>query len=154
MRVNPPARELGSVNAIVAGRARRYEVKNFRGPLSLKSVLSGSAVWETSSGRFEVLPGSVLVLNDGETRVRQPGTGRDVTEAMDGFADRFLAGLGSVEGFLLKRLSPTCGSTDRRRRASSSRATVRQTEAQPTGRPISGGLELCGPGSRRRPAEG
>jgi AraC-like DNA-binding protein len=63
--INPSPAELGRVNAVVGGRGARYESR-FTGPLSLKSVLSGRAVWETREGRFEVLPGSVLVLGDGD----------------------------------------------------------------------------------------
>lgn len=39
----------------------------------------------------------------------QPATGRDLTDAMDSFASRFLAGLGEVDGFILKSRSPSCG---------------------------------------------
>ncbi len=63
--LNPPAHLLGTANAVVGGRGRRYE-QRFTGPLSVKAVMSGSATWETGDGRFEVVPGSVLVLNDGE----------------------------------------------------------------------------------------
>ncbi|HUP46198.1 MAG TPA: AraC family transcriptional regulator [Thermoanaerobaculia bacterium] len=65
--LNPPPAALGAVNAIVSGRARHYEVERFRGPLSVKSVTSGSATWETAAGRFELVPGSLLIVNDGET---------------------------------------------------------------------------------------
>ena len=63
--LNPPAATLGRSNAVLTGRARRYEA-HFAGPLSLKTVVSGRAVWETEAGRFEVTPGCALVLNDGE----------------------------------------------------------------------------------------
>ena len=66
MLVNPPADRLGSSHAIVSGRARRYEVASFAGPLSLKSVVRGSAVWQTAAGRFAVHPGAALVVNGGE----------------------------------------------------------------------------------------
>lgn len=64
--INPPASLLGTANAFVGGRGvRRYEHR-FAGPLSIKAVMAGSATWETRAGRFEVMPGSVLLLNDGE----------------------------------------------------------------------------------------
>lgn len=64
--LNPPASLLGTANAVVGGRGvRRYE-HQFAGPLSIKAVMTGSATWETRAGRFEVVPGSVLLLNDGE----------------------------------------------------------------------------------------
>lgn len=64
--INPHPSQLGTVNAVVGGRGvRRYEHR-FAGPLSIKCVISGSAVWETNAGRFELVPGAVLLLNDGE----------------------------------------------------------------------------------------
>ena len=63
--VNPSASELGRINAILAGRARRYD-ERFAGPLSIKSVVRGSAVWTTGGARFEVTPYTALLLNDGE----------------------------------------------------------------------------------------
>jgi len=64
--INPPPALLGSVNAIVGGRARHYEVENVAGPLSIKCVVDGVAAWETATGRFEIGPAGWLVLNDGE----------------------------------------------------------------------------------------
>jgi len=42
----------------------------------------------------------------------QPSTGKDLTEAMTSFSDRFLGAAGEVEGFLLKSRSPSCGIKD------------------------------------------
>lgn len=53
-------------NRIVGGIATRYEVRDYAGPLSLKSVVHGGASWETASARFDLAPGAALVLNDGE----------------------------------------------------------------------------------------
>jgi uncharacterized protein YbgA (DUF1722 family)/uncharacterized protein YbbK (DUF523 family) len=39
----------------------------------------------------------------------QPTTGRDLTDAMEAFASRFLAGPDEVDGFILKGRSPSCG---------------------------------------------
>jgi AraC family transcriptional regulator len=64
--LNPPPHLLGTGNAIVGARGvRRYEHR-FAGPLSVKGVMAGRAVWETGEGRFELVPGCALVLNDGE----------------------------------------------------------------------------------------
>lgn len=63
---NPPAHLLGRENAVVGGRGvRRYEHR-FAGPLSIKAVISGEAVWSTGHGSFRVLPGSVLLVDEGE----------------------------------------------------------------------------------------
>ena len=64
--INPRADLLGVENAILSGRGQRYQFGAFAGPLSIKAVMAGSATWETPSGRFEIAPGSALVLNDGE----------------------------------------------------------------------------------------
>lgn len=64
--INPPASDLGRVNAVLNGRGSRYEMRGYRGPLSLKSMVRGCALWETESGRFDLTPGAMLILNDGE----------------------------------------------------------------------------------------
>ena len=64
--INPPASELGRVNAILTGQSCRYVVPEFAGPLSVKSVIGGSAAWLTADRRNTIGPGAALVLNDGE----------------------------------------------------------------------------------------
>ncbi len=51
-------------------------------------------------------------LRPGPGRMVQPSTGRDLTAAMEAFAEGFLAAVGPVEGFVLKSRSPSCGLTD------------------------------------------
>lgn len=63
--VNVAAQELGKCNSILWGKARTYRVENFTGPLSIKFVVRGSAVWETDDARWVIGPGSYLILNDG-----------------------------------------------------------------------------------------
>jgi uncharacterized protein YbbK (DUF523 family)/uncharacterized protein YbgA (DUF1722 family) len=53
-----------------------------------------------------------LVAIGEEIRMQQPETGRDVTAEMNRFSDRFLSGVGAVDGFLLKSRSPSCGPKD------------------------------------------
>lgn len=53
-----------------------------------------------------------IVLREGEKRLVQPSTGRDVTALMDSFSERFLDELGEVDGFILKSRSPSCGARD------------------------------------------
>ena len=53
-----------------------------------------------------------IVAVDGEARLLQPDTGRDLTEAMSEFAGEFLPGLEAVDGFILKNRSPSCGIGD------------------------------------------
>jgi len=63
--LNPPPAELGGSNAIVWGRAKQYYVAEFPGPLSIKTVVRGSAMWETREAERLVDSGSYLVLNAG-----------------------------------------------------------------------------------------
>jgi AraC family transcriptional regulator len=65
--VNPRGDALGQSHVILNGRGRDYHVPDFAGPLSIKSVLSGAATWQTAEGHFELRPGSCLIVND-----RQP----------------------------------------------------------------------------------
>jgi AraC-like DNA-binding protein len=53
-------------NAILRGRAARYAWGPGPGALSIKSVLRGKAAWTTRAGRYELEPGQLLVLNEGE----------------------------------------------------------------------------------------
>jgi len=63
--INPPPAEMGGTNAIVWGRAKQYHVAEFPGPLSIKTVVRGSAMWGTQEAERLVDPGSYLVLNAG-----------------------------------------------------------------------------------------
>jgi uncharacterized protein YbgA (DUF1722 family)/uncharacterized protein YbbK (DUF523 family) len=53
-----------------------------------------------------------IVRFDGEDRLLQPNTGRDVTEMALRFTREHLANLRDVDGFLLKNRSPSCGIKD------------------------------------------
>lgn len=64
--VNPRPALIGTQNAIVSGVRRQYDMRGFRAPCSIKSVIRGAAQWETAAGMFEVTPGSALILNDDE----------------------------------------------------------------------------------------
>ena len=62
--VNPPGETLGSANAILTGSGEDYFVPDFEGCLSIKTVISGSAVWEAGGRRFQVHENTYLILND------------------------------------------------------------------------------------------
>jgi AraC family transcriptional regulator len=64
--INPPSSAFGNANAILNARAAQHHESRFTGPLSVKAVIDGRATWETAEGRFEMMPGAVLLLNDGE----------------------------------------------------------------------------------------
>jgi uncharacterized protein YbgA (DUF1722 family)/uncharacterized protein YbbK (DUF523 family) len=50
-----------------------------------------------------------VIAGEAGLRLVQPSTGRDLTEPMTTFARQFVAGLGPVDGFILKARSPSCG---------------------------------------------
>jgi uncharacterized protein YbbK (DUF523 family) len=56
-----------------------------------------------------------LVRSGGGARMVQPSTGRDLTQATEGFSRAYLGGVGDVDGFILKSRSPSCGIRDARR---------------------------------------
>jgi uncharacterized protein YbbK (DUF523 family) len=57
-----------------------------------------------------------IVRKDRLDRLVQPETGRDLTDEMDAFAQRFLGWMAEkgVDGFILKSRSPSCGNGDTR----------------------------------------
>ncbi len=61
------AQSIGRQNTILWGKARTHQVSNFPGPLSIKFVIRGSAVWQTDDARWTVGPGTYLILNHGRT---------------------------------------------------------------------------------------
>ncbi len=65
--INPPAAWLGVRNAILWGKGKRYHVPDFRGPLSIKTVVRGSARWSTNEADRLVDESTYLVLNSGQT---------------------------------------------------------------------------------------
>jgi AraC family transcriptional regulator len=65
--VNPPAALLGARNAILWGKGKQYHVADFPGPLSVKTVVRGSAHWKTHEADRLVHESSYLVLNSGQT---------------------------------------------------------------------------------------
>ena len=62
--VNPPARHLGRRSAVYIGTGRQHDSGPVEGWLSIKTMLSGTAVWETAERRFLVSESSCLILND------------------------------------------------------------------------------------------
>lgn len=56
-----------------------------------------------------------IVEQNGELRLIQPSTGRDLTDLMEGFCRGFLEEIPPVDGFILKNKSPTSGISDVKR---------------------------------------
>ena len=57
---------LGTHNAILRARSRTHVVKDFAGPLSIKSVTAGTVAWKSGRRDLVVDCDSFLVLHDGE----------------------------------------------------------------------------------------
>ena len=53
-----------------------------------------------------------IVAEDDTYFLYQPATGKDVTQEMEDFVNRFLSDITEVDGFLLKNRSPSCGPQD------------------------------------------
>jgi uncharacterized protein YbgA (DUF1722 family)/uncharacterized protein YbbK (DUF523 family) len=53
-----------------------------------------------------------LVRHPAGDRMVQPSSGRDLTREMGAFVEAFLAGLGSVDGAILRSRSPSCGTSE------------------------------------------
>ncbi|WP_406659660.1 DUF523 and DUF1722 domain-containing protein [Methanolobus sp. ZRKC3] len=51
----------------------------------------------------------IRIVLDGEKRLVQPATGRDLTDNMKDFAESYLEELDDFDGFILKSKSPSCG---------------------------------------------
>jgi AraC family transcriptional regulator len=62
--VNPDHAPTPDQHVVLWGRARRYYVRSFPGPLSIKSVPEGRASWTTDEARHEVGEASYLIIND------------------------------------------------------------------------------------------
>lgn len=53
-----------------------------------------------------------IILENGEQRLVQSASGRDVTEVMEAFCTDYLDSAGDIDGFILKYRSPSCGIKD------------------------------------------
>jgi AraC family transcriptional regulator len=65
--INPPASLLGVRNAILWGKAKQHHIADFPGPLSIKTVVRGSALWGTDEAERLVDAGNYLILNSGRS---------------------------------------------------------------------------------------
>ena len=64
--LNSLSAPLGTHNAILRARSRTHIVKDFAGPLSIKSVTAGAVAWKSGGRNLIVDRDSFLVLHDGE----------------------------------------------------------------------------------------
>ncbi len=62
----PEGASLGADNVVLHAQARRHRVDNYRGPLSIKTVLRGRVSWIVGGRTLTVDRSSVLILGAGE----------------------------------------------------------------------------------------
>ena len=79
LSINPPSERLGHENAVLTGRGSRYYVPDFEGPLSIKSVVSGTAIWMTDNRQFLVNEDCWLIVNDRQRYTITIDSARPVT---------------------------------------------------------------------------
>lgn len=83
-----------------------------RDPIRIEVTAGGAAGSRDPEGRVPVAEAEAAA---GELRLVQPSTGRDLTDKMHAFAERFLEEVRPVDGFILKSRSPSCGIADTKR---------------------------------------
>src|SRR6266849_4286280 len=64
--INPPSSEFDRATVILQATGRQHHVRDFPGPLSIKTVVRGSAHWKTEEGEYRIDESSILVLNRSE----------------------------------------------------------------------------------------
>lgn len=103
--LNPRGTELGLFNAVLSGSNTNHFVPNYLGPLSIKTMISGSAAWETPGRRYVVHENTYLVLNDGQTYTLTIDSLKKVTTFCiffeHGFVEQVHRAMGSPAGSLL-----------------------------------------------------
>jgi AraC-like DNA-binding protein len=62
--INGPVSRFGSRHVILWARGRTHHVRDFAGPLSIKSVVRGRADWTTDEGRFAIDDASYVIVNE------------------------------------------------------------------------------------------
>jgi AraC-like DNA-binding protein len=102
--VNPRWTDLPHCSAVLHGHPRDYVVSDYRTTLSIKTVLRGSAWYETPQGRYRVTPDTFLILNEGQQYSMEVSADSN-TET---FCPFFQPGF--VKGEFYERLYPMTGS--------------------------------------------
>ncbi len=101
--LNPNWSELPRCSALLHGFPRDYSVADYRTTLSIKTVLRGSAWYETPQGRYLITPESFLLLNEGQ----QYSMEVDQDSNTETFCPFFQPGF--VRGEFCERLYPMTG---------------------------------------------
>jgi AraC family transcriptional regulator len=102
---------LGKDNALLHARARRHEVKNYAGPLSIKTVVTGRVAWVVAGRDLWVDPSSFLIVSADEVYSMNIAAPEPVETCCAFFAPGF------VERTVLDAVSPLEQSLDDPQRA-------------------------------------
>jgi AraC family transcriptional regulator len=62
----PEGSQIGKNNVVLHASARRHNVREFAGPLSIKSVIDGKVTWIVEGRELVVDSSTFLILNDGQ----------------------------------------------------------------------------------------
>jgi uncharacterized protein YbgA (DUF1722 family)/uncharacterized protein YbbK (DUF523 family) len=106
--------------AVVISRCIDFDACRFNGQVvraSLREELAPHVSFEPVCPELEIGLGVPrdpirIVVRDGERRLLQPSTGRDLSSSMSRFASRYLRAVREVDGFILKSRSPSCAVSD------------------------------------------
>jgi len=105
---------------VVISKCLEFDACRYNGqmiPYDLVKELSPFVEWVPVCPEVEIGLGVPrdpirIVAEDGEARLVQPSTERDLTDKMVTFTGEFLSGERDVDGFILKSRSPSCGIRD------------------------------------------
>jgi AraC-like DNA-binding protein len=101
----PNIADLGSRNLLLTARGKRHSVRDFPGPLSIKTVLDGAVRWRTDGRDIHVDDTAFLVLNDGEPYSMEIDAREPVTTCCvffeHGFVENVARSLGEPDARLL-----------------------------------------------------
>jgi len=89
----PAKAQFGVDNFVLHGVARRHTVKDFSGPLSIKSVIRGTVTWTVDGRGLVVDPESFLVLNDGQKYSMDVDEPRPIETCVAFFSHGFVEGV-------------------------------------------------------------
>ncbi len=92
-RWNTLSAPLKTHNATLRARSRVHTVKDFAGPLSIKSVVEGAVAWKTGGRELVVNRDSFLVLNAGEPYSMEIESRAPVSTLCVFFQDGFVEGV-------------------------------------------------------------
>ncbi|MBY0505181.1 MAG: AraC family transcriptional regulator [Bryobacteraceae bacterium] len=102
----PDGARLGVDNVLLHARAKRHEVRNYAGPLSIKTVLAGRVAWTVAGRDLVVDPASFLILPAGQEYSMHIDAPRPVETCCAFFAPGF------VERTVFDAISPLEQSLD------------------------------------------